>query len=43
MVLVLQSGPFQTSQAAVPAPANNTEALGALLYWLLKSGWKLKN
>jgi NADH-quinone oxidoreductase subunit J len=32
MVLVLQSGPFQTSQAAVPAPANNTEALGALLY-----------
>jgi len=32
MVLVLQSGPFQTTQAAVPAPANNTEALGALLY-----------
>ncbi|MDD5394528.1 MAG: NADH-quinone oxidoreductase subunit J [Thiothrix sp.] len=32
MVLVLQSGPFQTSQAAVPSPANNTEALGVLLY-----------
>jgi NADH-quinone oxidoreductase subunit J len=32
MILVLQGGPFQMTTPAVPAPANNTEALGVLLY-----------
>lgn len=32
MILVLQSGPFHATTPAVAAPANNTEALGALLY-----------
>jgi NADH-quinone oxidoreductase subunit J len=32
MILVLQGGPFQMTTPAVPASANNTEALGVLLY-----------
>lgn len=32
MILVLQSGPFGATQPAAPAPANNTEALGGILY-----------
>ncbi len=32
MIMVLKSGPFQLEQPLVPAPANNTEALGELLY-----------
>ncbi len=32
MILVMKSGPFDMVQAAAPAPTNNTEALGALLY-----------
>ena len=32
MILVMKSGPFDMVQATAPAPTNNTEALGALLY-----------
>jgi NADH-quinone oxidoreductase subunit J len=32
LVTVLKRGPFQATQPAVPAAANNTEALGAILY-----------
>lgn len=32
MIMVLQSGPFQITTPAAAAPANNTEALGAILY-----------
>jgi NADH-quinone oxidoreductase subunit J len=32
LVMVLDSGSFQTTQPAAPAAANNTEALGAILY-----------
>ncbi|MEB4592437.1 NADH-quinone oxidoreductase subunit J [Candidatus Thiothrix sp. Deng01] len=32
MILVVNSGPFQAPYPAAPAPANNTEALGSLLY-----------
>jgi NADH-quinone oxidoreductase subunit J len=32
MIMVLQSAPFQIVTPKAPAPANNTEALGAILY-----------
>lgn len=32
MIMVLQSAPFQIATPLNPAPANNTEALGAILY-----------
>lgn len=32
MILVVKSGPFDVAKAAASVPANNTEALGALLY-----------
>lgn len=32
MIMVLKSEPFQLEQPLAPAPENNTEALGALLY-----------